>query len=229
MAARERDAIYGTSRSPFPYLSWGVATRKGGTLYLHVFQWPKNGELKVPLSNPAKAATLLATGQKLALKRTERRLAIGVPATAPDPADSVIALEVEGEPVTPALPSAGAKAVASAQMAGSEAANAFDGTGQKRWRAPASVKSAWLEVDLGLPFTIGAFGLDEPDVWPRMKQQFKLEAWRDDAWRQIAEGETDGHGQRSALTPVTAQKFRLSMACEQGSPGVAELQLYRAD
>jgi alpha-L-fucosidase len=40
------DAIYGTSRSPFAYLPWGVATRKGGTLYLHVFDWPKDCAFK---------------------------------------------------------------------------------------------------------------------------------------------------------------------------------------
>lgn len=223
------DAIYGTSRSPFPYLSWGVATRKDGTLYLHVFDWPKDGKLVVPLQSKAKSAKLLASGEKLSVTSSDGKLVIKVPATAPDAADSVIALQIEGEPKTSPLPTVGAKVVASAEMKGSEAANAIDGTGEKRWRAPQDVKSAWLEVELKKPTTIGAFGLDEPDVWPRMNQKFTLEAFVGGEWKKIADGKTNGHGMRKNITPVSAQKFRLTMQCEKGSPGVAELQLYLAE
>jgi alpha-L-fucosidase len=223
------EAIYGTSRSPFPYLAWGVATRKGGTLYLHVFDWPKDGRLIVPLSNKAKSATLLASGDKLSVITKDGKLVINVPATAPDAAASVIALQVDGEPVTSPLPTVGAKVAASASMSGSSPVNAIDGTGEKRWRAPQDVKSAWLELELKKPAPIGAFGLDEPDVWPRMKQSFTLEAWVGGEWQRIAAGKTDGHGTKKNITSVTAQKFRLTMECEKGSPGVAELQLYPAE
>ncbi len=224
------DTIYGTSAGPFSFLSWGVATRKGGTLYLHVFDWPKDGKLRVPLKNDAKAAWLLnAPGTKLAVKRETERLVIDVPDTAPDAFDSVVALEVEGEPVVLPLPTVGAKAVASAAMPGNEAANALDGTAGKRWRAPADVKSAWLEVDLGQPIAIAGFGFDEPDVWPRLRQQFKLEVFEGAAWRTITQGKTSGHGAKEPLKPMTAQKFRLTMDCDKGSPGVAEFQLYRAE
>jgi alpha-L-fucosidase len=223
------EAIYGSSRSPFPHLPWGVATRKGQTLYLHVFDWPTDGRLRVPLDNAVQSASLLATGQTLSVERADGRLVIGVPAAAPDAAASVIALHIEGEPVTPPLPTAGAIATASAFLPGSEPAHALDGTGTKRWRAPQEVTSAWLDVELAQPTAIGAFGLDEPDVWPRMKQQFTLEVLVGDAWRTIAAGTTDGHGRKAAVPSVTARKFRLTLTCAKGSPSVAELQLYRAE
>lgn len=223
------DAIYGTSRSPFPYLSWGVATRKGGTLYLHVFDWPKDGKLVVPLSNKANSASLLASGETLSVTSGDGTLVIKVPANAPDAAASVIALPVEGEPVTSPLPTVGARVTASAEMKGSEAANVTDGTGAKRWRAPQDAKSAWLEVELKRPTTIGAFGLDEPDVWPRMKQSFTLEAFVGGEWKKIADGKTNGHGTTKNIASISAQKFRLTMECDKGAPGVAELQLYRAE
>ncbi len=223
------DAIYGTSRSPFPYLSWGVATRKGGTLYLHVFDWPKDGKLIVPLQNKAKSAKLLASGEKLSVKLADGKLTIKVPATAPDAAASVIALQIEGEPVTSPLPTVGATITASASMSGNNPANAIDGTGEKRWRAPQDVKSAWLEVELKKPATISAFGLDEPDVWPRMNQKYMLEAFVSGEWKKVADGKTNGHGTKKNIAPVTAQKFRLTMECDKGSPGVAELQLYAAE
>lgn len=223
------DAIYGTSRSPFAYLSWGVATRKGGTLYLHVFDWPQDGKLVVPLSNEAKSAKLLATGKKLSVKKVGDKLVIKVPGEAPDAADSVIALVIKGEPVTPPLPTVGAKVSASATLTGNDAANVIDGTGEKRWRAPQDVKSAWIEMELKQPAMVGAFGLDEPDVWPRMNQRYNLEAFVGGEWQKIAEGGTRGHGVKKAITAVTAQKFRLTMDCAKGSPGVAELQLYPAE
>jgi alpha-L-fucosidase len=223
------DAIYGSSRSPFAYLSWGVATRKGSTLYLHVFDWPKDGKLVVPLDNEAKSATLLADGKMLAGKRANGKIVIEVPTTAPDAADSVIALEIKGEPLTSPLPTAGAKVIASAEMKGGEAANAMDGTSERRWRAPQDVKSAWLEVELKQATKIGAFGLDDPDVWPRLSQKFTLEVFENGAWEKVADGKTSGHGAGKSITPFTAQRFRLTMECDQGSPGLAELQLYPAE
>ena len=60
------ESIYGTTASPFARLDWGRATQKqlpdGRTrLYLHVFDWPKDGRLVVPQSNGKPlAARLLA-------------------------------------------------------------------------------------------------------------------------------------------------------------------------
>ena len=221
------EAIYGTSAGPFAHLSWGVATRKGSRLYLHVFEWPADGRLRVPLQGKVRSATLLAdASQKLVLSREPERWVITVSATGPDPVDSVVALELEGEPVVAPLPTVGATASASASLQGSGPENALDGTSAKRWRAPEEAKSAWLEVDLGQPKAIRGFGLDEPDVWPRMKQKFTLEVAEAGGWRKVAEGQTSGHGVSQNIPIVTARKFRLTMECENGSPGVGELQLY---
>ena len=224
------DSIYGTSAGPFTYLSWGVATRKGNIIYLHVFDWPKGGQLHVPLQNKVKSVNLLCTPHaKLSLTNEPNRLVIHVPSLAPDAVDTVVALEIEGEPVVLSLPTVDATATASASMSGNEPANVLDGTVEKVWRAPAEFKSAWLEVRLAKPTTIGAFGFDEPDVWPRMTQQFTLEISDGNGWHKIAEGNTIGHGFRQIITPVTTQTFRLTIKYGQGSPGIAEFQLYRPE
>ena len=100
-------AIYGTKASPFETLDWGRCTQKpwgiGKTrLYLHVFHWPTNGQLVVPpLANKPLRASLLATGQKLRFKKDGARIVLTVPPTAPDPIATVIALDIEGEPLVP--------------------------------------------------------------------------------------------------------------------------------
>ncbi len=58
--AKNGEAIYGTTASPVPYLSWGRATRKGNVLYLHVFDWPADGQLRVPMQCQVTGAHLLA-------------------------------------------------------------------------------------------------------------------------------------------------------------------------
>ena len=55
------ESIRGTTRTPLPVQAWGESTRKGNTLYLHVFNWPANGELVVGgLKSNVKRARLLA-------------------------------------------------------------------------------------------------------------------------------------------------------------------------
>jgi alpha-L-fucosidase len=93
------EAVYGTSAALFPP-AWGRVTRKQGTLYLHVFDWPPSGKLAMPaLSNPLKRASLLsAPGTELAVDTSGDPWVIKLPATAPDPIASVIKLECEGMP-----------------------------------------------------------------------------------------------------------------------------------
>lgn len=101
------ETIYATTASPFNrQLPWGRCTQKnqkGGTvLYLHVFDWPSNGELLVPgLKSKVSSATLLSGKHALAFELREDGLAISVPKAAPNPISSTIVLKIKGgiEPV----------------------------------------------------------------------------------------------------------------------------------
>lgn len=94
------ESIHGTRSVPPINEPWGVTTRKGGTLYLHVFKWPKNGKLEMTLGNKVTSARLLATKVPLSSKSKDGKLVIEVPVNAPDSFDSVIELQIEGEPIT---------------------------------------------------------------------------------------------------------------------------------
>jgi alpha-L-fucosidase len=91
------EAIYGTTASPFKRLTWGRATRKADRLYLHVFDWPTDGRLVVPLENPIRKAWLL-TGPSRALKvePSERGPVILVPNDPPTPHSAVVVVEPDG-------------------------------------------------------------------------------------------------------------------------------------
>jgi alpha-L-fucosidase len=97
------ESIYGTTSSPFAKLVWGRCTTKkhadSTTLFLHVFDWPKDAQLLVPgLANKVKSASLLADGKKLKFKKSPEGVEIALPEKALDADATVIKLEIVGEP-----------------------------------------------------------------------------------------------------------------------------------
>ncbi len=111
------ESIYGSKASPFFKLFWGRCTSKktddAQLLYLHVFDWPENGMLIVPgLKNEVLSAHLLSSEASLSFKSTEGELIITVPPEAPDPINSVVVIEIEGEPeVMSNMPQQGADGI----------------------------------------------------------------------------------------------------------------------
>jgi alpha-L-fucosidase len=99
------EAIYDTKASPFKKLDWGRCTQKvmgeNTRLYLHVFDWPDNGELAVPgiYNKPVNAYLLSDPEMKnLNITRNEDALSISIPKESPDSINSVIVLDVTGKP-----------------------------------------------------------------------------------------------------------------------------------
>ena len=97
------DAIYGTHASIFPKLPWGRCTVKPDgdhtLLYLHVFDWPKDGKLIVPgLAGKIESARLLDGGAKLEIASNADSVTVSLPASAPDPISSTVVLRVAGKP-----------------------------------------------------------------------------------------------------------------------------------
>lgn len=93
------DSIYGTSASPFASLPWGRASRKGNRLYLHVFEWPANGALDIPLQNKVLSVKLLAApNAKISATASSNGVRLQLPTVAPDVIATVIAVQLDGEP-----------------------------------------------------------------------------------------------------------------------------------
>jgi len=95
------EAIYGTTASPFNLLPfYGRVTTQGNLLYVHVFEWPADLEVRLPnLHNQVKRAWLLEPGKpSLAVTRVGTDWAIALPAKALNRVASVLAVELEGAP-----------------------------------------------------------------------------------------------------------------------------------
>jgi len=86
------DSIYDTRPGPIQGVEWCRSTVKAGTTYLHVFDWPSGGELKLPRAlGSVTQARLLADPRHEPLKIRAGSI-IQVPSRMPDPLDTVVAL-----------------------------------------------------------------------------------------------------------------------------------------
>jgi len=99
---KNSESIYGTSPSPFPVeLPWGFCTSRGDLLYLHVFDWPADGILKLDgLNNRIRNAFIL-TDRNTKLKVNSVKggqLQISLPESRTDTICSVVVLQISGSP-----------------------------------------------------------------------------------------------------------------------------------
>ena len=94
------ESIYGTGACPVGQFPWGRCTVKGERVYLHAFQRPADGLLRVSgLRNEAHAAYLLQSpGRKLEVLRQDGVTGVRLPAQGWDALGTVVVLEVKGKP-----------------------------------------------------------------------------------------------------------------------------------
>lgn len=99
--AKNGAAIYGTERGTLPIPAWGVTTQKRQQIYLHVFNWPADGNLIVGgLKSKVKAAYFLTdkTKKKLEVKRLDATdVNVSLPSKSPNEPNVVVVLEIDGK------------------------------------------------------------------------------------------------------------------------------------
>ncbi|MEP7106496.1 MAG: alpha-L-fucosidase [Ferruginibacter sp.] len=226
---KNKESIYGTTASPFAYLSWGRCTRKDQKLYLHIFDYPASGKLHIPMTNKIQKAYLLASpAKKLMVKTEDARSVIYLPRVAPDKINTVVVVEFEGEPNISPSPMTGKQAIASSQKSETEGSkNLLDGNRLTRWEAAEGERKATLEVDLKMPTAISGFIADEPwHPWDNKKQSLTLQYRVGAEWKTIFQATTNGIGHVENFKPATAQYFRLIIENKETAPSLLEWQMY---
>jgi alpha-L-fucosidase len=110
---RNGRAIYGTEQGSFGWGNYAGYTRRGNTLYMHVYRWPGSTPAQewLPFYQPptvmaigalkakVKSAKFLATGTPVKFEQNESGLRLlGLPEQAPDSPLTVIEIECESVP-----------------------------------------------------------------------------------------------------------------------------------
>ena len=87
------ESIYGTSYGPVQGMPSARTTAKGKTVFVHIFDWPSSAFEVKGVEGKVISARLLASGQPLNFRQSQEKLQIDLPAQAPDPHVSVVALK----------------------------------------------------------------------------------------------------------------------------------------
>jgi alpha-L-fucosidase len=88
------ESIYGSRGGPVTPRPWGVTTRKGSTVYVHVLNWQDASLLVPSVGGPVKSAHFVKTGAKADVRNVAEGVILTIPPAAVDPYDTVIALEL---------------------------------------------------------------------------------------------------------------------------------------
>ncbi len=214
------EAIYGSTAGPFTYLPWGTATQKGDMLYLFVLDWPKDGTLKVPMDAPVDHANLLADpGKPLTTQIVDGKTIVQLPAQAPDPAASVVALKMKGE-IKPYHSLLLNKTVVSSENQ-KGAQGAVDDSGPD-WRIPG--QSGSIQVDMGQPRTFSVMRLTTPYT---STSKILLEVQDGAQWKTVySEDHPKGNEYVRTFPPATGQTVRITVTADKPGLRVGDFELF---
>ena len=104
--------------------------------------------------------------------------------------------------------------------------SAVDDNSATRWATADGTTSAWLEVDLGKPATLGRAVIEQ--AYPELKRirKFAIEYQHGDEWKACYQGENPGARLDVTFGPVSARRVRLHVIESTDGPTISEFQLY---
>jgi len=92
--AKNGESIYGTRGGPIAPHAWGVTTRKGNTVYVHVLDLTDASLLLPSLPAPVRSARLLNGGRAIDVKSGDFGVVLTIPPDAIDPIDTIVVLDL---------------------------------------------------------------------------------------------------------------------------------------
>jgi alpha-L-fucosidase len=102
--ARNGETIYESEPCSVSHSDYAGFTRKGNTLYMHVYYWPGDYVAISGLKTEVKSAHYVATGEKVSFQQEQFRVRFtNLPKVAPDSPVTTIAIECASEPTQDTL------------------------------------------------------------------------------------------------------------------------------
>jgi alpha-L-fucosidase len=139
------ESIYGTRGGPWKPAAWGGSTRRGRTVYVHLFQRPV-GDLVLPAipGRQVLSASMLVSGETVSFKQTATHLVLSLPGQDPIQGCMVVALTMDQS--LDGLPSTSADELGCSFAADPSTYGAIV---SRNARVKASSTSQWMPADGG--------------------------------------------------------------------------------
>jgi alpha-L-fucosidase len=232
-------AIYGTRGGPFKPTDWGVSTRKGNKVFLHVLRWSGGApEIIIPdIGIPVKSVRI-AGGTEAKFDKTDNAYLIAIDGKLLQPINTIVEIEYDADvmnvnpaDVRPQSVSFMKPVNASSNLKPSwinhewvdlKAVNNGEWSGSF-WKAAEDDKQPWIELDLGKVEKISKIILYESGT---NIKSFELQYKENDGWKTFYKGTTIGSKAEIAIDPVETQVIRLQIPSFTNVPGIYELMLF---
>ncbi len=223
-------SIYGTRGGPFKPTDWGVSTRKGNTIYLHILKWNgKSVKIELPDFGVEIKNCKLAAGGKLKVSKKEGKIILEFAGESLQPINTIVEIGTAGDvmnikplEINSQSLTYNKKATASSnpdpRWRGINSINNGDWVGQY-WTPAKDDKAPWAEIDLGKPEKISrAIIYENGNAIRAFEIQYKI----GDNWKTAYQGKTIGSKAEVKLSGFTAQNVRLVLKDFSGVPGIYE-------
>ncbi len=228
------DAIYGTRGGPFKPTDWGVSTRKGNTVYLHLLKWYGNSpKLVIPnLGMGIKSCRLMDGGKVKLSRQKDGSSIIEFAGNELKPINTIIELEMAENVMNVQPMDIGAQSLSFNQKVKASsipnpnwngAASIVNGDWVGHFWSPAKDdKTPWAEIDLGKPTKVSSAIIYESG---KAVKAFELQYLAGETWKTAYKGTTIGSKVEIKLPKFTTQKVRLLLTEFSQVPGIYEIVL----
>lgn len=230
--------LYETRGGPFKPTDWGVSTRKGNKIYLHILRWPGNNpKIFLPEFGMEIRSCRLVDGGKIKSTKSDKGYVLEFSALDLQPVNTIIELELSGNAmeIKPMEISSNSLSFAKPMTASSNpgghwsnhqwvdlaAVTNGDWSGAF-WEPDPKDTNPWIEIDLGKTQKVSrAF------IYERGKSvtSFELQYLKGETWKTAFKGTTIGSKAELKLRDFEARKVRLSIKGFKETPGIYEVIL----
>lgn len=104
--------------------------------------------------------------------------------------------------------------------------NLTDGNKETYWTTNDDVTTGSVEIDLGKPQTVKYVTLKEYIALGQRVKAFEVEVRQNGAWQKVAQATTIGYKRILKLTPVQADKIRVTITASKASPVLSAVEVY---
>ncbi|HTJ52019.1 MAG TPA: alpha-L-fucosidase [Cyclobacteriaceae bacterium] len=104
--------------------------------------------------------------------------------------------------------------------------NVADSNPETYWATDDEITKGTVEIDLGKTQKVKYVVLQEYIKLGQRVKSFTVEVWKDNAWKNVAEGTTIGYKRILKLNPVETNKIRLNIVDSKACPLISSFEVY---
>ncbi|WP_194767893.1 alpha-L-fucosidase [Tamlana sp. I1] len=230
-AVNGEKSIAGSRGGPYFPSNWGVSTRKGNKVFLHVFNWQKNGTLTLPnFPNKTIRSVSLLNGKKIELSQNTENYTLTIPKQSLERIVTTVAIELNASAMDMApmysIKTLTQQATLTASQNQEATKNVIDGNPTTVWHASTKKnKDIWIQANFEKPETIESFVAGRGEEWVTKNNPELQIPDGNGGWKTIYKWKPKFEPLKYLKNPVTTDKIRLKVKNTKDYY-LAEFELY---